>query len=65
VSQQYFAEQPEAADEAVLVFLRRHEEEIILCVNNLSRFAQPGKTRIPGSFHSTGFPVNVTPSIGR
>jgi maltose alpha-D-glucosyltransferase / alpha-amylase len=25
----------------VLVFLRRHEREIILCVNNLSRYAQP------------------------
>ena len=26
---------------AALVFLRRHEREVILCVNNLSRFAQP------------------------
>jgi maltose alpha-D-glucosyltransferase/alpha-amylase len=25
----------------VLVFLRRHENEIVLCVNNLSRYAQP------------------------
>jgi maltose alpha-D-glucosyltransferase/alpha-amylase len=29
------------ANKRVLVFLRRWEEEIILCVNNLSRFAQP------------------------
>jgi maltose alpha-D-glucosyltransferase/alpha-amylase len=29
------------ANKRVLVFLRRHEDEIILCVNNLSRFAQP------------------------
>jgi maltose alpha-D-glucosyltransferase/alpha-amylase len=25
----------------VLVFLRRHENEVVLCVNNLSRYAQP------------------------
>jgi len=28
------------ANRAVLVFLRRYEDEIILCVNNLSRYAQ-------------------------
>jgi maltose alpha-D-glucosyltransferase/alpha-amylase len=29
------------ANKRVLVFLRRHENEIVLCVNNLSRYAQP------------------------
>jgi maltose alpha-D-glucosyltransferase/alpha-amylase len=29
------------ANKRVLVFLRRHEDEIVLCVNNLSRYAQP------------------------
>ncbi|HEU4629604.1 MAG TPA: maltose alpha-D-glucosyltransferase [Gemmatimonadaceae bacterium] len=29
------------ANKRVLVFLRRYEDEVILCVNNLSRFAQP------------------------
>jgi maltose alpha-D-glucosyltransferase/alpha-amylase len=28
------------ANRAVLVFIRRYESEIILCVNNLSRYAQ-------------------------
>jgi maltose alpha-D-glucosyltransferase/alpha-amylase len=30
----------DAANRRVLVFIRRYEDEIILCVNNLSRFAQ-------------------------
>jgi maltose alpha-D-glucosyltransferase/alpha-amylase len=29
------------ANKRVLVFLRRYENEIVLCVNNLSRYAQP------------------------
>jgi maltose alpha-D-glucosyltransferase/alpha-amylase len=29
------------ANKTVLVFLRRHETEVVLCVNNLSRYAQP------------------------
>ena len=29
------------ANKRVLVFLRRYEDEIVLCVNNLSRYAQP------------------------
>ena len=29
------------ANKRVLVFLRRHENEVVLCVNNLSRYAQP------------------------
>jgi len=29
------------ANKRVLVFLRRYEDEVILCVNNLSRYAQP------------------------
>ena len=29
------------ANKTVLVFLRRHENEVVLCVNNLSRYAQP------------------------
>src|SRR5215212_5050037 len=29
------------ANKRVLVFLRRHGDEIVLCVNNLSRYAQP------------------------
>jgi maltose alpha-D-glucosyltransferase / alpha-amylase len=29
------------ANKRVLVFLRRHENELVLCVNNLSRYAQP------------------------
>ncbi len=28
------------ANTRVLVFLRRYEEEVVLCVNNLSRYAQ-------------------------
>jgi maltose alpha-D-glucosyltransferase/alpha-amylase len=31
----------ETGNRAVLVFLREHEDETILCVNNLSRYAQP------------------------
>ena len=30
-----------ASNKRVLVFLRRYEDDVILCVNNLSRFAQP------------------------
>ena len=29
------------ANKRVLVFLRRYQDEIVLCVNNLSRYAQP------------------------
>jgi maltose alpha-D-glucosyltransferase/alpha-amylase len=29
------------ANKKVLIFLRRHESEVVLCVNNLSRYAQP------------------------
>jgi maltose alpha-D-glucosyltransferase/alpha-amylase len=46
VRQQYRAfgrgtwEPIDAANRRVLVFLRRYKDELILCVNNLSRFAQ-------------------------
>ena len=46
VRQQYKAfgrgtwEPLDAANRRVLVFLRRYKDELILCVNNLSRFAQ-------------------------
>ena len=46
VRQQYQAfgrgtwEPVDAANRRVLVFLRRYRDEMILCVNNLSRFAQ-------------------------
>jgi len=30
----------DAANRRVLVFIRRYKDEVVLCVNNLSRFAQ-------------------------
>jgi maltose alpha-D-glucosyltransferase/alpha-amylase len=31
----------DAANPSVFAYLRTHEDDVVLCVNNLSRFAQP------------------------
>ena len=37
----------EVHNRRVLVFLREWEDEVVLCVNNLSRWAQPVELEIP------------------
>ncbi|MGQ0839819.1 maltose alpha-D-glucosyltransferase [Actinokineospora sp.] len=56
-----------SSNPSVLAYLRRHEDDVVICVNNLSRFPQPVELHL--SDHNGRVPVELTggvrfPAIG-
>ncbi|WP_436501902.1 maltose alpha-D-glucosyltransferase [Actinokineospora sp. HUAS TT18] len=50
-----------ASNPSVLAYLRRHEDDVVICVNNLSRFPQPVELHLAD--HAGWVPIELTGGV--